>query len=529
MSPPSALVSPQAQFKKAPRSKVPTRAHRHEPFILLFALAAGAALGLSAPGFDQWYLAWFGLVPLLWLTGTARNAVQAAFRGLAFGTGYNVVYMCWYLSLRTVFLVGTFRCVSDLMPAAAWLLMSVHQGLFIAIFAAVARSLPLRPGWLAVKDAGKVMLPSFVVLPCLWVLIVDKLGNAPALLGVPWSQLQYTQYNQVHLVQIASVVGGTGICCLLVMFNATVYSLLASSFRSRGSLIATGLTMVSIVCGALGYGAWHLQIEPQTTASEKMVHVSALQANLAHKVHDTNSLEIAGKYISLTNQCAPGICVWPEWSLVCDFRKSTNILQQFAKLPSERRQSWICGVFDSDAEGRTYNAVCAFDRSGTMSSQTYRKRRLVPFGEYTPDFVRLTPLGMLLYGANSGFEETSPGVAGSVFHVHETAVAPLLCFEKLYPDLVADSVRHGGEIIVDCSNNSWFRPSILSDQMVSFSVMRAVENHRPFVFATALGPSTIVDACGRLVAQAPRAQAAVIAADVAVHNDQTIFNRFCFW
>lgn len=32
--------------------------------------------------------------------------------------------------------------------------------------------------------------------------------------------------------------------------------------------------------------------------------------------------------------------------------------------------------------------------------------------------------------------------------------------------------------------------------MVSFCVLRAVENHRSFVFATALGPSTIIDSTG---------------------------------
>jgi apolipoprotein N-acyltransferase len=96
------------------------------------------------------------------------------------------------------------------------------------------------------------------------------------------------------------------------------------------------------------------------------------------------------------------------------------------------------------------------------------------------------------------------------------------------PQICSAGVRAGGEVLTDSSDNSWFRLSILSDQMVSFCVMRAAENHRSFVFATALGPSTIIDSSGHILSQAGREEPAVISAELPIEQDITMYTRWCF-
>src|SRR5262245_46150091 len=66
----------------------------------LVALACGLIFGLSAPGLEQWYIAWFGLTPLLLLALRSAEPSQAAFRGFLFGIGYNLVYLFWATSVR---------------------------------------------------------------------------------------------------------------------------------------------------------------------------------------------------------------------------------------------------------------------------------------------------------------------------------------------------------------------------------------------------------------------------------------------
>src|ERR1700691_6104488 len=72
----------------------------------LICLTTGAFLGLSAPGINLWLIAWFGLTPLLLLIADSKNGWQAAWRGLIFGTAYNLVYLNWYLGLQPLDWLG---------------------------------------------------------------------------------------------------------------------------------------------------------------------------------------------------------------------------------------------------------------------------------------------------------------------------------------------------------------------------------------------------------------------------------------
>ena len=90
-------------------------------------LVCGALLGLSAPGFEQWYLPWFGMIPLLYFTVTAKSPWLAGVRGFYFGTGFNLVYTCWYLFFRSMYGTGTFGSFPVFLCISFWVLMSMGQ------------------------------------------------------------------------------------------------------------------------------------------------------------------------------------------------------------------------------------------------------------------------------------------------------------------------------------------------------------------------------------------------------------------
>lgn len=63
---------------------------------------SGSLFGLIAPGFEQWYLAWIGLVPLLFFICQSNYPPQAFYRGLIFGYAYNLVYVGWILQFSPI-------------------------------------------------------------------------------------------------------------------------------------------------------------------------------------------------------------------------------------------------------------------------------------------------------------------------------------------------------------------------------------------------------------------------------------------
>jgi apolipoprotein N-acyltransferase len=502
------------------------------PYIVAAAVF-GVILGLSSPGLNQWYFAWFGLVPLLLLTASAPTYYHAAWRAFVFGTSYNFVNLSWYLAIRPAYSEG-FIVPALLICGAVWFLMAGLQGFYIGFFACILKAIPTTAGWLAVKKDGKWLMPSFLIVPLLWVLITNKLGNASDLMGNPWSMLEYSQYNQLAAIQCASIIGGIGVCACIVLANTTIAAILGFNragmegltFTDKKSMVANCLVTVVLLGGLLFYGASVLSATKATTSPR--ITVSALQAALNQHFMKVNDRDIGLKYIMMASKCPRGICVFPEWSFYSNFTKNANDLKNGGKIAKLLKQSWIVGLFDTDKKDRKYNSVAAFDSRGIVNPQVYHKQYLVPFGEYCPDFVRFSPAFHLAKLLHKTPKDTTPGAQTVVFNLNEATVTPIICFENIMPAMVASGVRKGANLIADSSNTSWFYPSILGDQMVAFSVMRAVENHRSFVFATTFGPSVIIDSTGKVLARTDCDKAATIVAEVPLENDITPFTRWCF-
>lgn len=516
--------------RKVPVGNEPGLFRRELPYRLAAAVS-GALLGLSAPGLDQWYLAWFGLVPMFYLTFSAREPWLAGVRGWYFATAYNLVYLSWYLCFRPQFSAGTFAFTPAVMCVLFWTAMAAWQGLFVSIFSCVANAVPLTGGWLPRKHQGRWLFPSFLAIPFLWILI-DRMCNAPVLFGVPWSALEYSQYKQLPLIQAASVVGGVGIGACILIANATILScfkradLPALSYPSRKAFLLNTAISVCLLSALPVYGLFRLEAEQR--AQPKKTLVTAIQANLSNKIHKVSTVATMTKHVELCRQSPAGsLVIWPEWGLEAVYHREKRTFQLLATIPGQRDQNWVVGTIDSDGKGHEYNAVCSMEKTGKVGG-IYHKRYLVPLGEFTPDWVRETPVGTIVYGPNKKYDDTTPDDKTVVFKLSDATVGPLLCFECILPKLSSDSTKAGAQILADCSNNSWFFSSILSDQMHAFCTMRAVENHRSFVFATCLGPSLIIDSAGRHLNKAPREQAAKISAMVPLETDITPFTQICF-
>ena len=108
------------------------------------------------------------------------------------------------------------------------------------------------------------------------------------------------------------------------------------------------------------------------------------------------------------------------------------------------------------------------------------EHRFVPWLEGS-----LTPLSELLPG-------TSPGVLPA----RVGRVGALICFEALDPELSADSVRAGAELLAVMSNDAWFGDTRTHGLLAAMLTFRAVEMRRDLVRAANRGASGVVDATG---------------------------------
>ncbi len=162
---------------------------------------------------------------------------------------------------------------------------------------------------------------------------------------------------------------------------------------------------------------------------------------------------------------------------------------------------------------KIYNSV-AFKGKGSGPVSFYDKRKLVMFGEYIP-FAEKWPdvyktLGMSVIGV---------GPRWQVFDVGGVKVAPSICFEDMLPQAMqAQTARltqrnEPPDVLVNVTNDGWFRGSSMLDHHFACAVFTAVENRRPMLVAANTGISTWVSGNGVVKAKSKKLTAEAIIAE----------------
>ncbi len=518
--------------EKAAESPAPKIAWRP----LAQAVTAGAIFGLSAPGFDQWYLAWVGLAPLLLLSVASPNIWHASLRGLLFGTAYNLVYLNWYLHLHPLSWMGMADWQSIPLATFCWFFVSAWQGVITAIFSFAIRLIPLCGGVIPRKVEDKWKVPALVFIPLFWTALFEKLGNAHDLVGVPWSMIEYSQYKQTALIQIASIIGGVGLSVLIVAVNVAIASLIATQLRkidfksiaesSKLSAVCSLLALSLIVAGTVIFGF----VQMQNTKLNPNVPLTVLQGNINIEMQKTTKAytlkDLLQLYASQLKHCPSGLCVFTESALPTYLRQSPNVVSFLASAARSRQLDLVVGSIDEDDANRPYNSAFGIDRRGNLLTEAYHKRFLVPVGEYTPAFVKFFPdfiQKLTDTPAGTGF---AAGKKPTVLNLSGMGVGPLICFETIAPELATSSVRNGAEVLVNISDLAWFHNSMIGDQTTACATFRAVETGRYFVYAANTGPSMVINPLGQVTGRTRMGIDTMLIRRVQMRNEKTLFSQW---
>jgi apolipoprotein N-acyltransferase len=129
----------------------------------------------------------------------------------------------------------------------------------------------------------------------------------------------------------------------------------------------------------------------------------------------------------------------------------------------------------------------------------YDKLHLVPFGEFLPFQDWMEKLGFeQLTKVQGGF------IPGTLHHPlvipHAPRVLPLICYEAIFPGVVAPGDDRPGWI-VNVTNDGWFGISTGPYQHLQQARVRAIEQGLPLVRAANTGISAVIDPVGRIVAR----------------------------
>ncbi|MBA3619235.1 MAG: apolipoprotein N-acyltransferase, partial [Acidothermales bacterium] len=237
-------------------------------------------------------------------------------------------------------------------------------------------------------------------------------------------------------------------------------------------------------------------------------------------------VDVASAMLDATRPLAkdpPEVVVWPENSLDADPREDPVLADRV------RRTQRLLGDGTALLAGTSlagprpatfYNAVVEFGPGATIAD-AYRKRRLVPFGEYVPWRALLGGFPPLRVITTDGV----PGPGPRVLEAGGARIGPVTCYENVFPGLVRDQVRAGAEVLVVSTNNASYGRTAMSRQHLAFSQVRAVETGRWVLHAGISGISGVVDPYGDVSQRTELFSEAVVRAELPLVTAPTPYVR----
>ncbi|MEJ2061247.1 MAG: apolipoprotein N-acyltransferase [Gammaproteobacteria bacterium] len=463
----------------------------------LFALFAGGTLVLAYAPYKLWPFAVLSPA-LLFLTWLKAGRARAAWRGYLFGLGQFGLGISWiYYSIHQF---------GAAVAPLAW---------FFTLLFVLAMSLyPMLVGWLAhrLSDGRAPAIRLLIIFPAVWVLFEWLRGWL--FTGFPWLLLGQAQV--VTWLGGSVPVGGEYLAGWLTALSAGLVVIMATGGIRRALL--AGVVLVAIWAGSAGLG----QID-WTRPAGKPIQVTLVQGNVPQqeKWNPAWYPRTLRRYREMTEtNFGSTLIVWPETAIPSYFRDVDNdYLAPLANEVHSHGGTLLTGIFYRDEHnGEIYNAVVAFN----PQPEFYFKRHLVPFGEYFP----LKPLlGWAYKFFDVPMSNLSPGPGGAVLQAGKYPVGVSICYE----DAFASEVRRAlpkAQLLVNVSNDAWFGDSLAPHQHLEIARLRALETGRWLLRATNTGISAIINAQGRIVAEADQFKQEALQGEAVPMQGETPYTRF---
>ncbi len=464
--------------------------------LYLLALGAGALLPLAFAPFEQYWIAPLSAGVLLWLWQQAGSPKQAALLGWLFGVGLFAVGASW-IQVSTQQFGGVTLPLSLLMTA----LFVAVMALFFAL-----------QGGVLVWLQPRVGCCGGVLFPLLWVTVEWLRGWLFG--GFPWLLLGHTAPGSFYQ-GLAPWVGTLGVSLFLVW----VAQLLLFLVLGHQHRLLTAFQLLLLL--GVAWGSSQLRWDE---ADGEALTVALVQGNIAQdqKWLLQNLSPTLNWYRNATESSRARLVVWPETAIPA-FRQQidTSFLQSWSQQLAEDGRTLLTGIplLEWNGGQRYYNAMVMVG----ADQGSYRKRHLVPMGEYLPLASLLRPLLDFIQVPFSSF--SSGRQDQPLLQVNGVSLAPTICYEIAYPELAFSGVPQAG-VLVTISNDGWFGDSLAADQHLQIARMRALESARPLLRATNTGITALIGADGEVRALLPRAQAGVLEVEVQPRQGVT---PYLYW
>jgi apolipoprotein N-acyltransferase len=436
-------------------------------------------------GFDQWYLAWICLAPLL-----------LALRGVR--TGKGAFFLSWWMGFVThlggyywiVHLLRTFADLSLPLAVLGYCLLCLGQGALLAVFGWLAWKLSKRTGISLGWTAPVALMAAELAFPLLF---PSYLANSQA--WVP------------YMTQVVDIGGVLMLSGIMALFSSALAEVIAALLEKRRLPRALPIAAVGALAFTLVYAAIRLpQMERRDAAAPKL-KTAIIQANVGAGDKHLRAREGIQRFRRMTDEAMSipglGLVVWPESAFNRIVVGEADLTGQIA---TEIKVPMVVGALrgerglPGERNLRMWNSALAIGPGGKHLGH-YDKIKLLLFGEYVPGEKLFGKIYDKILPYTSSYQR---GTSTQPLPIGPWRLSTDVCYEDILPSLIGDlmvPIDSDGtrpHAMVNVTNDSWYGPAEPPIHL-ALATFRAIEHRRWMIRSTATGISAFIDSAGRLV------------------------------
>jgi apolipoprotein N-acyltransferase len=507
---------------------------------------SGILLGLSFPPYKTWFLAYLGIIILLYLILSSEKLKQVFRRGYFTILVFNIVTVYW---------VSGWQSNDIFLKLGGIATMLVHPLFFM---------LPVFLTYFVYKMFGRNT--ALILFPFLWVgyEYFDNLWQ----FAFPWIELGNTETYNLNRIQYIEYTGVHGISFLICVISTILYFVIfnIASGKWKKASIKTACSFIIIVMLIIFPNIYSGRILGDNNIynkyysfpdSTKIIKSCIVQPNIDpfEKWKKQNSPDsLVDSYITRLNDALrfnPQLIVLHETSTPYYFFEEYyyNNTQKFINFVNGSGKYLLMGiphlyyypdsasaprdsrVTKSGKRNDAFNSAVLLEPNKSGNEYTIHKKvKLVPFSERVP-YQEYFPFMQNIIKWGVGISSWQKGTELVMFNMNNPVLKPkakfatLICYESVFGEYVSEAVKNGAEFLVIITNDGWWGMSPGPVQHKQYAVLRAVENRKWIIRAAQTGISCFIDPLGYETDRIDLNTEGIIVRDIYANSEQTFYSR----
>ena len=491
---------------------------------IVICFIAGGSLVLAFAPFSIWPIPFIAIIA--WLSQLQLSTAKQAFKlGLSFGFGYFAFGISWvHVSIEQF----------GGMPLIFSLLLMLLLCAYLALYPALCVFLTSYVSSRLTANHSPIQI-NLYYLPFFWLL--SEWLRSVLLTGFPWLSLGYSQIDS-PLASLAPLIGEVGITFVMMQICVSALAIIKGRQRAINACILILLAALIFACNLTSF----------VTTTGNNITTALVQGNIKQELRwdEKAEQEIMDQYVTDSEALFSknDLVIWPEAAIPRIEPLAQGYLRELNQSVGNQNSSLVTGIINYDPDTRQFfnslivlgnkhkqalqssdaNDISVPPRMGNYyygNANHYNKHHLLPIGEFVPfgDLLRpLAPFFNLPMSSFSRGDYVQKNLVANDIHI-----APLICFEIVFPKQLLANMREHTDVILTVSNDAWFGDSHGPHQHLEIARMRALEVGKPMLRATNNGLTAVIDHRGVIIADVPQFSQSVLQTKVNTTIGSTPF------